>query len=369
MVGRRTSERSAARARFNIGVVGLALAVSATGLAACSADTGDSEPFGAGEVPGDGEGGAGLDQSLNPDNAPEDPTGGGPDGELPPPNPDAFWEDDPPPMYCGPDDAPMPEAPGGTPECPDDKNREGCPCTTPGETAPCWPGLRANRNRGICSDGMTTCEQVFEFASVWGACTGFVPPSQTATTGAGACRCFSEGAWRLENLSPCIFSDASGAVAAIVSTDLTAQCPSVGPGLPPMHSGDWSNNTLQVDCAGQFELCFTLKAGDVENPSDSDCVLAEICTSAWYPEPGEVMALPPLGGWTSTDTVCGQRFVDEGGYGEMSVLGESIECDPVDDGAGNRYVFNRTGYCPAECSDNPDLPECANCGQGGGGDF
>jgi len=66
------------------------------------------------------------------------------------PNADAFWADNPPPRFCGPDggmSAP-PTPPGGTAECPDDLLREGCPCTTIGAERPCWPGLRVNPAAG-----------------------------------------------------------------------------------------------------------------------------------------------------------------------------------------------------------------------------
>ena len=83
-------------------------------------------------------------------------------------DPDAFWATDPPPPVC--QGGTQPPAPGGTPECPDDKNREGCACTTPGATAPCWPGLRKNRNRGQCRDGTTVCQASGEVAARWGGC-------------------------------------------------------------------------------------------------------------------------------------------------------------------------------------------------------
>src|SRR5262245_11768236 len=69
-------------------------------------------------------------------------------------NADAFFEKDPPPMYCGVDGGSA-MIPGGTPDCPDDKNREGCPCTEKGKKTVCWPGLRANRGLGFCRDGET----------------------------------------------------------------------------------------------------------------------------------------------------------------------------------------------------------------------
>src|SRR5690606_25510601 len=100
-------------------------------------------------------------------------------GGMPPPvtpTPDAFWADDPPPMQCLEDGSsgPPPVPPGGTPECPDDKNREGCRCDAIGESAACWPGLRVNRNRGICRDGTTQCIPYDEFTGVWGPCNGYV---------------------------------------------------------------------------------------------------------------------------------------------------------------------------------------------------
>ena len=55
----------------------------------------------------------------------------------------------------------------------------------------------------------------------------------------------------------------------------------------------------------------------------------------------------------------------------MTVKGESVLCDKVDDGAGNAFVFNRVKYCPSKCRDmaNAALPECMNCQQGGSGEF
>src|SRR5262249_36316580 len=118
-------------------------------------------------------------------------------------DPDAFWANDPPPMWCGPDGGNKPPTPGGTVECPDDKNREGCPCTTEGQMAACWPGLRANRGIGICKDGTTTCITKGETQKVWGPCMGYVLPQPGATKGKEACKCFSAGQWAIANLSPC----------------------------------------------------------------------------------------------------------------------------------------------------------------------
>jgi hypothetical protein len=51
------------------------------------------------------------------------------------------------------------------------------------------------------------------------------------------------------------------------------------------------------------------------------------------------------------------------------VIGKSVECDVVDDGAGNPYVFHRTDYCPPSCQDTPDEPGCRECQTGGSGMF
>ena len=295
------------------------------------------------------------------------------------PNPDAFWAMDPPPMQCLEDGSmgPRLDPPGGTPECPDDKHREGCACDNVGETASCWPGLRIHRGRGICEDGVTTCEESFEFGGRWGPCEGYTLPNPWALQGPGACRCFSMGTWELDNLSPCFWSygvgtpsEATYALSTILLPSGDAECPSDAPGPPPAApSMDWTTSRLTVDCAGHFELCFTIKAGNVSAPQPGDCELERSCVEVWYEQAGQTQELPALPGWASDDPACAERFIAQGGYGEMSVLGLSIECDPVDDGAGNEYVFARRGYCPAACALDPSLPECQTCGQGGAGDF
>ena len=87
------------------------------------------------------------------------PGGTGPDGAvLPPgdgsvigpgapdvgPNPDAFVAGDPPPEMCLMDGSrvPVPPPMSSNPDCPDDKNLEGCRCDATAEPQPCWPGLR-----------------------------------------------------------------------------------------------------------------------------------------------------------------------------------------------------------------------------------
>lgn len=310
------------------------------------------------------------------------PAGFNDSGDRPPPppppepDPDAFWVDDPPPMQCLEDGSmgPLPDPPGGTPECPDDRNREGCPCTNVGEEAPCWPGRRVNRNRGICRDGTTECMPYSEFSGAWGECRGYVLPN--AETGPGACRCFSAGTWAIENLGPCFITDAGRTQVyySVSTAPDTGQCPFSGsppidPPSPHPYS-TWSEDTLLVDCEGRFNLCYTLRAGNAEDPQPTDCVVARVCTGEfWYDARNVEQTLPPLPSWVSTENACAQQFVSSGGYGEMSVIGLSIECDPIDDGSGDEYVFNRVNYCALDCDMRPTDPDCMNCGRGGSGMF
>jgi len=299
------------------------------------------------------------------------------DARVPTPNWDAFFAKDPPPKYCGPDGGGQaPPLPGGTPECPSDKNREGCPCTTKGATAACWPGLRINRNHGICKDGVAECKLVDEVSLAWGPCTGYVLPKPGATLGADACGCFSKGKWQIDNLSPCSFTYPNSEV-WMVSTYMDSkgqpQCPDASPTAPPPPAPQpgqpWSKNRLNVDCAGQFKLCYTIKAGDAANPRATDCTVAQSCTEAWYPKENTTQDLPDLPAWVAKDSACGGQFHTVGGYGEMSVQGLSVECEKVDNGSGQPRVFSHVRYCPAKCSKDPSLPECKDCGNGGSGDF
>ena len=268
------------------------------------------------------------------------------------------------------------EPPGGTLECPSDKNREGCQCQTLGETAPCWPGLRVNRNRGNCRDGVTTCDEFPEFGGAWGSCEGAVLPDPWVNAGPAACRCFSEGTWEIDNLSPCFVTDFDGVTYAVstvfdpatgrASCQEREPTAGVAPSLP---TEPWSKNRLTVDCAGRYELCYTIKAGAVTAPKDEDCVVASTCVETWYEEAGETAELPDLPAWVGDDPSCSTLFQSIGGYGEMTVKGLSVECDPVDDGDGMPYAFNRRGYCPPRCGSMPELEECQNCAVGGSGDF
>ncbi len=281
---------------------------------------------------------------------------------------DDFWENDPPPQWCGPGKAPANAIPGGTPECPDDKNKEGCPCDKVGEEAPCWPGLRKNRNLGICKDGVAHCEADGEFGKKWSACKGAVKPRSGATKGADACTCFSKGKWDIENVVPCFVEISTGEYAAVSTVD--GKCPTnLIPGeMPTKPSGKWSANTLTADCAGEFELCYTIKAGDVKAPDGGDCVLAKTCTQGEYTTANKAQTFPDLPHWVSQDTSCATQFVNGGGYAEMTVTGKSVRCDEVSDN-GKPLVFLRSGFCPLTCNQNPTAPECKNCSNNASGEF
>jgi hypothetical protein len=191
---------------------------------------------------------------------------------------------DPPPPWCGPAGQPVPAKPGGTLECPDDKNKPGCPCTTLDQEVACWTGLRKHRGLGQCKDGKAKCIRTSENTFGWSACEGQVLPQAGATKGAPACGCFSKGQWKIANTSPCFINKgAGGANSTIVDAMGNAQC--VPAAVPPtLPSSPWSPNTLNVDCAGKFKLCYAIKAGTFETPAASDCKLAEVCTETDYPK-------------------------------------------------------------------------------------
>ncbi len=289
---------------------------------------------------------------------------------------------DPPPKWCGADGGSAAPPPvGGSLTCPSDKNKPGCPCDSPGATAACWTGLRANRNLGQCKDGQTTCMHQGEVSNVWGPCTGEVLPTPGAKGKAG-CGCFSAGQWKLSNLVPCFFtyspSNAVYGISTVLDATGASKCVDpVPPEPPPAPSTKWSDDTLKVDCAGHFRLCYELKAGDFKNPKASDCAVTPrdangkpaLCVEGDYLKEGVEQAFPTIGAWVSANTACSAAFKDTGGYGEMTVQGLSVRCDKVDDGAGNPQVFHRVQYCPFKCGQTPTAPECQGCQQGGSGQF
>jgi hypothetical protein len=269
--------------------------------------------------------------------------------------------------------------PGGTPNCPADNNLPGCPCfDTNAEAVACFTGDRKNRHRGACRDGTAKCVRQGELSTVYGACENEVLPVPGVSKGKDACVCFTEGRWRIENLWTCLWP-LPGSFKGAMSTIPTGEAPPAVPGhCPPIADANnyiqnntpppqaWSKNWLTVDCAGAFDLCITLKAGDANKPSDADCILKKVCTNGMYSTPGVEQLMPDLPGWITTDGACAQRWWDVGGYGEMEVKGMSVECDPVPG-----HLFTRITYCPSKCAldENKSLPECATCSANQDGTF
>jgi hypothetical protein len=271
-----------------------------------------------------------------------------------------LFANDPPPLSC--DGGGMPPPVMGTPQCPSDKNLPGCPCPAVGMTATCWTGLRADRNHGDCKDGMTVCGANSESTLSWGPCNGETLPQPGATTGKAACKCFSNGFWALANLSPCFFT--GGGVSGAISSYLSGgqvTCPSTFTAAP---SQSWSTDTLTADCTGSFKLCYTIKAGNGASPQPNDCVITQVCASSYYAMANKVQMWPDLPGWlapTSADA-CVAQFNATGGYGQMSVQGQSDDCETID------KVFQTVTYCPPSCNGS-DAGMCGSCQPGGGGAF
>lgn len=363
----------------NLGRYWLACAATASvvlliaGAPACGSD--DSSEFDPNANQGDG---AAIEAGFDPNKKPD---GGDP------------FANDPLPRYCVIDGGPDGGAVTGTPECPSDKNKPGCGCDVLGAMEPCWTGLRANRHNGVCKDGMSTCNQINENAKAWGPCEGQVLPTAGQTKGAAACKCFSLGSWKLANLSPCFIeyngdktkpypvstvTDGTGSGGRPVGQSDCPTIPQMSAAPPALPGSDWTTDSLKVDCAGHFKVCYQIKAGDIKNPQASDCpIMDKLCVETDYLQENIEQTLPPLPAWTTTTaneaayTTCAAQFRATGGYGEMTVLGQSILCDNVDDGAGGAFVFNRIQYCPSKCEGgmNATDPECVNCKQDGSGEF
>jgi hypothetical protein len=358
--GARVARTVLATAIIGFGAIS-ALQCSASSSTSGGGANGGQGASGGGHSGSGGGGGLGADGGINI-----------PDSQVKDYSADQFFVDDPPPQAC--DGGGKVTVPGGTPECPDDKNFEGCPCLKAGETAACWPGYRKNRNHGNCKDGQTTCMVQGENKYVWGECKGFTGIDATGkplgTTGKAACTCFSGGYWKLVNTSPCFYGDGTGpGTLGSVSTigGANAQCP----GSFALPSEAWSANTVKADCTGYFKLCYTLKAlaSPGAQPAATDCTMKQVCTEQHYDTVNVEQAFPDLSAWitdTGSETSCSQQFVANGGYAEMSVSGQSDECDMVPD-----HVFQTVTYCPLKCADaaNAQDPECVNCQNGGGGPF
>lgn len=178
--------------------------------------------------------------------------------------------------------------------------------------------------------------------------------------GGGACTtCLLHGTWKIDNLSPCFADGLPGGdggtpLSAAISTTIAggaAQCPNDFTTKP---TAPWSTDALTTDCAGQYTLCVTLKAGDPRAPQAGDCTLAQSCAEGDYAAASQAQTWTALPSWLSSaaQLACAMRFRDSGGYSEASVSGTATGCGTV-----GRVLF-RVGYRPAACNNNPNGPGC-----------
>jgi hypothetical protein len=226
---------------------------------------------------------------------------------------------------------------------------------------------------GQCKDGTTQCQNFGEVGAQWGPCVGAVLPDPNGGTAYAACSCFSTGQWHIDNLVPYFETYGNGTTIGLSTTQDPDGGATVFPSFPsnvsdppPEATANWSTDELTVDCAGTFTLCYDIKYGDYNNPKASDCSIlpnGPLCLpTTYYPDAGVKQVFPPFGPWeaTAAQSACAASFHTNGGYGEMSVLGESVLCQHIASDAGTSFVFHRIQYCPES---NP------NCGQDGTGSF
>ncbi len=123
----------------------------------------------------------------------------------------------------------------------------------------------------------------------------------------------------------------------------------------PVPSEPWSRQRITSACTGDVRLCVSLKHGDAENPTDSDCEIMEYCFDAAYESAGKTLELPDLPGWSATDADCSNKFFEKG-YVEFRGDGEL--------GCNNVPRINRVQICPAKCATEAekDSKECKKCG-------
>ena len=74
------------------------------------------------------------------------------------------------------------------------------------------------------------------------------------------------------------------------------------------------------------------------------------------------MAFPPLPGWLAPPSAaaCVAQFASTGGYGQMSINGQSDLCQ-----LEGQQSFGMQTYCPTACTGSNPPPSCATCMAGG----
>ncbi|MEA2701009.1 MAG: hypothetical protein QOI66_5280 [Myxococcales bacterium] len=192
--------------------------------------------------------------------------------------------------------------------------------------------------------------------------------------------CLVHGRWQVDNLSPCFVTVAPaadagsgsadggaspGAVAGVVSTQLsggTASCPTdptVKPTVP------WSTDTLTTDCPGHYRLCVVLKAGNAKAPAAGDCTVVESCADDDYAVANQAQMWAKLPGWMADSGAisCAQKLHDHGGYALLTVSGTATGCGTV------QKTLSTITYCPFVCMAMPTSAECGGCMSGGRSDF
>jgi hypothetical protein len=183
----------------------------------------------------------------------------------------------------------------------------------------------------------------------------------SASNGAGGgdptCGCFDNTRWDIDNLSPCYFTTTSSngtMTTVVVSTDATTMMCPASASMPP--TAPWSTDSFETDCAGQYHLCITLKAGDPNAPQSTDCVIEKDCVDVDLAAANTLQMAPDLPGWLASGATpaCVDQFINMGGYGLLTADG-TVSCGQVSSQIG---VIT---YCPSDCSGANPPPACANC--------
>ena len=129
--------------------------------------------------------------------------------------------------------------------------------------------------------------------------------------------------------------------------------------MPP--TAPWSTDAFETDCAGQYHLCITLKAGrpsgrrpagQATASSKEDCVDIDLaaCRTRCRRRP-----ISPDGSRGEAPTpACVDQFMNMGGYGLLTADG-TVSCGQISSQIG---VIT---YCPSDCSGANPPPACANC--------
>jgi hypothetical protein len=169
---------------------------------------------------------------------------------------------------------------------------------------------------------------------------------------ANECMCPLE--WNVDNITVCGVESTAARPPLVYSTVMGSSGPSCGTepsAFPaPLPKQAWSKQRIRSTCAGSGQLCFRLRQGDAEHPTNDDCVLAEHCTDFTYKGDNKYLELPPIDAWTVSDTACAYKFEAEDGYLEFA-NDSDLGCEPV--------VQRR--LCPLSCAKHSSTPECQAC--------